>query len=106
MPLQLLILFPPQRDYNVGITPGQDHLAITDGFDGDLIGLRSDLKTKLLALLHDFAVDNREMATSSQRDRGHRKCRRRNISSDMIILAVRDLRGRFPANRPKWAPPP
>ncbi len=53
-------LFAAEQDDDFLIAARQDHPAVFDRFDRELIGLVAELQSKLLTLLHRFAIDDGE----------------------------------------------
>src|SRR5260370_25378515 len=93
-------LLAAKRDDDLFVAAAKNYPAIFDSFDHDLVNLRSDLETKLLAFLHRFAVDDRETRAAVERDGADEKCARRNFT--LVRSACRNFSARFPADRPKW----
>src|SRR6266404_763716 len=62
-------LLAPQRHNDFLVATGKNNAPILNGLDLDLIVLRARLQAELLAFLHGFAVDNREVCTLVQGDR-------------------------------------
>ena len=61
-------LFAAERNDDFLVAPQQDHLAILDRLDRDLIRLIAKSQSKLLALRHRLAVDDGEMCAGVERD--------------------------------------
>ena len=86
------------------IAPAKDDLAVLDRFDRDLVSLGAHLQSKLLAFLHDAAVDDGEATAILDRDRADEKSARRHVGAGVVAsggIGISHLRGGLPANRPE-----
>ncbi len=94
-------LFASERDDDLLVAPHQDHLAILDRPDRDLIRLIAKSQTKLLALRHCLAVDDGKMSAGVEGDGCDRKGGGKDIRATMGA-GVLCLGHGFPADRPEW----
>src|SRR5713101_1941514 len=62
-------LLAPQRHNDLLVTTGKNNAPILNGLELDLIILRARLQAELLAFLHGFAVDYREVRSQVEGDR-------------------------------------
>src|ERR1700736_1242432 len=94
-------LFAAKRHHDLFIVASQDHSAILNSLDRDLIDLSAYLETKLLAFLHRFAIDDGNPRPAIDRDGADEERAGRNFTL-IRSAAGSNFSSRFPANRPKW----
>src|SRR5438105_7319177 len=94
-------LFPAQRDDDFLVAAGEDDAAIFDRFDGQLIGLVTELEAENLAFLHRLTVDDSEAGALIERDRGDNEGRGKNVGASVLGGIGLGACDRFPTDRPK-----
>ncbi len=92
-------LFPAKRHHDFFVAASEDYPAIFDSLDRDLIDLSANLKTKLLAFAHRFAVDDGKAGGAIERNGADDECAGWNFT--LIASAAGNFSGWLPANRPK-----
>lgn len=71
-------LFATQRDDDFLVLATEDHAAVFDSLDRNMINLGADLETELLPFRHRFAVDDRKMGGAIESDAGDKESAGRN----------------------------
>lgn len=94
-------LFPSQRDDDVAVLIAENNATVLDGFDLQLMGLAARLQRELLAFLHAFAVDDREVRALIHRDGSQKKGAQWDIRTD-CAARVGGGGGWFKSDGPEW----
>jgi hypothetical protein len=92
-------LFPAKGHHDFFVAASENYPAILNSLDRDLIDLSANLKTKLLAFAHRFAVDNGKAGGAIERNGADDECAGWNFT--LIRSATGNFAGWLPANRPK-----
>ena len=94
-------LFAPQRHRNFGTLISEDDLAILNRPERHVINIFAELQAKLLALLHDLAIQDRIARSCAHRDRSQGERAGRQVRA-----GSRDFRPRpLPTDRPERIAP-